>query len=80
MRKKIKPSPSIGVGSKRKVTKFLLLPLKINNEIRWLERVTWEEHITERSWWVAVGPNRPELVSPRLPPVSPWIKIRWIDD
>jgi len=30
-------------GAKRKVSKFLLSPMTIGNETRWLEWATWEE-------------------------------------
>ena len=33
-------------GETRTVTRFLLIPLTIGKETRWLERATWEE-----TWW-----------------------------
>lgn len=31
------------IGDRRIVTRFLLFPKRINREVRWLEKATWEE-------------------------------------
>lgn len=31
------------IGDRRIVTRFLLFPKRINREVRWLEKTTWEE-------------------------------------
>lgn len=67
MRIKYKPTPK--VGDKRTVSRFLLFPLEINNEIRWLEHATWEEErITIVRFFEVVA--YPEDI---------WSETRWIN-
>ena len=68
------------IGSTRIVTKFLWWPKEINHERRWLEKCSWEEHVTERSFAVALQINRVNgLTGGGIPDVSPWLTVRWVD-
>ena len=80
MRKKIKKDPPIGVGSKRRIAKFLWAPLVIGDERRWLEKAVWEEEVTEWTWRAAHSVSPIQCIKARVPMPSPWRKVRWIDD
>ena len=38
------------VGKTRTITKFALCPIRIYNQTRWLEKVTYEEIVEERNF------------------------------
>lgn len=80
MRKKIKQEPTLGVGSTRRITKFLWLPLEINHERRWLERGVWDEEIPEWTWMAYRDLPICHYIGSRVPPPSPWRKVGWVDD
>ena len=52
------------LGDKRIKSHFLLFPRVINEEVRWLEKATWEE-----SWQQGAGP---------MGVGCHWVAIRWI--
>lgn len=45
MKFKFKETEIIKIGTKRQIELFALLPIKIGNEIRWLENVVIEQQI-----------------------------------
>ena len=56
MRWKKQPHPS--PGDTRMMTAFLLWPKNINNDVRWLERATWEEKYECGYDWCQFKPVR----------------------
>lgn len=53
------------LGERRTVTRFLLFPKYIGNEMRWLETATWEERCC-----MSGGEVKPHLHG--------WTPVRWV--
>jgi len=62
-----KRSPKVD-GQKRIISKFLFLPLTIDDETRWLERATIYQEYEEC-----------RIISAYLVP-SKWENVRWVND
>lgn len=71
-----KEKPTIPLGSKRHIRKFLKLPKIINGEFRWLETCTWEEKA------MPLIPQMkliPPMLEERETANYKWKSIRWVD-
>lgn len=67
MRTYHKPEPK--TGDRRHVRQFIIIPKRIGDETRWLERATWAEQYIEYLRASTVGTVR----------VRGWVPIEWIN-
>jgi len=58
-------------GAKKKVSRFLLSPMTIGKETRWLEWATWEEVYSECNRWI-IGDEYTNTG-------GKWLPRRWVD-